>query len=357
MVEISQPAAPWRGVLKNIQALRAVAAVMVVFVHLNELGVAAGGREGLFEAGNAGVDLFFVISGLIMVLTTWDRPTSPAAFFLNRIKRIVPLYWIITALVFAIAVAAPHLMQATRADPVELLKSLLFIPFAKANGLTQPVAFVGWTLNYEMAFYVVFALALFSRNPWIRLAAPTAVIVGAAVWGLVAHPQGTVLRFYTSPMIVEFVLGMWLARWFVAAGPAARNTGLAAAGLVAGFAVMLAAPWIWPGAERAVVYGLPALLIVFCALVLERNGRTASAPWVQLIGNASYSIYLTHFFVTQAATKVYEMIGPSRPLALLMIPAALAGVLVTGVLVHMWIERPLSRTLDRRRKEKEAARA
>jgi exopolysaccharide production protein ExoZ len=147
MVEVASPASPSRGVLKNVQALRAVAAVMVVFVHLDQLGVAAGGRSGLFEAGNAGVDLFFVISGLIMVLTTWGRPIGPRRFFVNRLKRVVPLYWIVTLAVFAIAVVAPSLMQATRADPVELAKSLLFIPFAKANGLVQPVAFVGWTLN------------------------------------------------------------------------------------------------------------------------------------------------------------------------------------------------------------------
>src|SRR6185437_14170487 len=134
--------------LDNIQALRAIAALLVVFVHL-AVPVAA---LGVAPFGAGGVDLFFVISGFIMVYTTVGRPISGAEFLGRRIVRIVPLYWLLTLAVFGIALIAPTLLQFTTASWGQLLKSLFFIPFAKANGDVQPVLFLGWTLNYEMFF-------------------------------------------------------------------------------------------------------------------------------------------------------------------------------------------------------------
>src|SRR3954451_25277970 len=93
------------------------------------------------------VNLFFVISGFIMVYTTFSRPTRPAEFLCNRIARIVPLYWLMTLGTYSIAFVAPTLLQATSTNPLELLKSLFFVPFVKSNGLVQPVLFLGWTLN------------------------------------------------------------------------------------------------------------------------------------------------------------------------------------------------------------------
>jgi exopolysaccharide production protein ExoZ len=119
---------------------------------------------GFDTFGGGGVDIFFVISGFIMVYTTQSHHVGPFSFFVNRVVRIVPIYWLLTLAVFTLAVIAPHLLGATRAAPSELLKSLLFIPFAKSNGAVQPILFLGWTLNYEMFFYMLFALGPFSEN-------------------------------------------------------------------------------------------------------------------------------------------------------------------------------------------------
>jgi peptidoglycan/LPS O-acetylase OafA/YrhL len=93
-----------------------------------------------------------------------DREVTPWSFMANRIARIAPIYWTITLAVFTISPVAPSLLQATMPDWRELLKSLAFVPFEKSNGLTQPVLFVGWTLNYEMLFYALFAAGLSVRS-------------------------------------------------------------------------------------------------------------------------------------------------------------------------------------------------
>ncbi|WP_374413180.1 acyltransferase family protein, partial [Novosphingobium colocasiae] len=197
--------------LRNIQALRALAALMVVVVHLETLAAPLGIGAGQLAPFAVGVDLFFVISGFIMVHTTARRRQSPAAFLANRLLRIAPLYWTLTALLFALAVAAPGLLGATRADPVALLKSLAFIPGERADGTMRPVLFVGWSLNLEMAFYCVFALCLTVADLRRRVLLGVAVLVAIAAFGFAARQQlAPELRFLTQPILLEFAAGMAL---------------------------------------------------------------------------------------------------------------------------------------------------
>ncbi|HYG27483.1 MAG TPA: acyltransferase [Caulobacteraceae bacterium] len=348
MVEVSPTLSPPPGgrVLRNVQALRALAALMVVLVHLEFFAEQLVGDAALFAWGHAGVDLFFVISGFIMVYTTAGRPVTPQGFFGQRLARVVPLYWLVTLAVFAIALVAPQLMQATRADPVDLLKSLAFIPFEKSNGLTQPIAFVGWTLNYEMAFYALFALALLARRRIVGILLLMAVLAAAALLGAVLRPDDVFVEFYTEPIVLEFALGMGLGllwRRLPAGG------GLYLLALAPLFALIFAAPFLWPGVDRAFAAGLPAFGIVLAALALEKAGRTADAGWVQRLGDASYAIYLTHFFVTQAGVKVSEMLGLEGAALAWAMLVTLAAVIAVGLAVHLLVERPIARLLRGRR--------
>jgi exopolysaccharide production protein ExoZ len=329
--------------LLNIQALRAIAALLVVLVHSKGMLQTAGVDAGALGFGIAGVDLFFVISGFIMVYMTSGRETTPGKFAINRVVRIVPLYWLVTFAVFAVALVAPALVKATRPDIVELLKSMFFIPYVKSNGMTQPVAFVGWTLNYEMFFYALFAVGLTLGRKGVP-----AVI--AVIAGLVAlHPWATspIASFYTNPILLEFATGMVIGRAY----PYLRGSyGLPL--LLIGFGFIFAAPSLWPDAHRAWIFGAPSILVVVGALMLERNGRSTSR--LQLLGDASYSIYLTHFFVTQAAKKLFSFVEPSVPMAILFMLAAFVGAAIVGVLVHLWVERPATEAVRRLLKRRPA---
>ena len=348
MVEVSPTLSPPPGgrVLRNVQALRALAALMVVFVHLEYFAERLVGDGALFAWGHAGVDLFFVISGFIMVYTTAGRPVTSLGFIGQRLVRIVPLYWLVTLAVFALALVAPQLMQATRADGMELLKSLAFIPFEKSNGFTHPVAYVGWTLNYEMAFYALFAVALLATRRAVGIGLLMAVLVAAALYGEVFDPDATIPEFYTEPIILEFALGMGLGMLW---GRLPQGGGLLLLPLALLFAVILAGPLLWPHADRAFAFGLPAAGIVLGALMLEKGERAAGSAWVQRLGDASYAIYLTHFFVTQAAIKACEMLGLEGGALVWAMLATLAAVVAVGLAVHLLVEKPLARLLRGRR--------
>ena len=329
--------------LLNVQMLRAIAAFLVVFVHLEALARMAGLPAGWTFFGNSGVDLFFVISGLIMVMTTAGGRQTPLGFLRNRLTRIAPLYWTITLAVFAIALIAPALLQGTTADPIQLLKSLAFIPFARAaDGAMHPTVFVGWTLNYEMMFYVLFALGMMLPGRWLGLAFTGALLVAAVAAGLVLRPRSPVLQFYVQPLILEFGAGMALGVLLprTPSGPAWRGP---AVGLgLAAFVVMLTGAWLWPHLDRALIFGVPAVVIVACAVVAERSGLRAEQGGVQLLGAASYATYLTHFFCTQAVVKAAERLHAGPALALALAPLAFLLVAIVGVIAHRGLELPLT---------------
>lgn len=330
----------------NVQALRAFAAGIVIFVHMVTLLSPLGIRQDDLAFGEAGVDLFFVISGFVMVHTMKRRPLTSGAFFLNRVIRVVPLYWLLTLTVFAIALVAPSLMGATRASPIELIESLSFVPFVKSNGLIQPVLFVGWTLNYEMFFYLIFALGILLCRGSLRgtVAFATAAMLALAVGGAIWTPDAVPLRFFTSPLMLEFALGMILGltgvgRWKVPGGLA---VAIACMGLV----LLATAGFVMPGMPRLVRCGLVSLVILWAALVAEERGHVARQPLLQLIGAASYALYLTHPFPLQALGKVSQRIG-SAPLAIALTPVAILLAVVVAIACHRWIELPMTKRLRR----------
>ena len=140
--------------LASIQILRAAAALSVTLFH-------AGQWSHLDCAvGAAGVDVFFVISGFVLWTACEARPQSPAAFLLARVGRILPLYWIVTLAVAAVAIAAPMAVPIVLPDLRHMVLSLLLLPHTDPAGGPFPLLPTGWTLTYEAFFYLVMALAL-----------------------------------------------------------------------------------------------------------------------------------------------------------------------------------------------------
>jgi peptidoglycan/LPS O-acetylase OafA/YrhL len=339
---------PPRATLRNIQALRALAAFMVVCVHLQALATLGGAPLSITYPGNAGVDLFFVISGFIMVFTTGRKPQGTLTFFASRVRRIAPLYWSVTLALFAVARFAPSLIQNTPSDLQRLVASLLFIPVQRADGAMEPVVFVGWTLNFEMAFYALFALGLLAPRRRIGVLATVGALALAVAWGWAARPAAPALGFYTMPMVLEFGLGMLLGLAWPRLDPPERLVWPLAAAAAAAFALMLAGPQLWPEVDRLFAFGLPAAVIVAVALALERRGRAARWPWLQALGAASYAIYLSHFFVTQAVTLLARKAGLHGPWeAAGAAAAAFIGVALAGVLLHRTLEQGADRMIGR----------
>jgi exopolysaccharide production protein ExoZ len=335
---------PAVGQLQSIQALRAVAALSVFFFHYAEtLRIEFGFPPGLFSIGDAGVDIFFVISGFIMCLTT-DRPDqrSPGQFAVKRLARILPLYYVMTLGVFALALVAPHLLGSTTASLGNLVKSLLFVPYAREDGMVQPILFLGWTLNYEMFFYAIFTLALLTGRPAI---AAIGVIVALVVAGAFIPDGNVVVDFYTSGILLEFVFGCLLYLAF-----RHRPHWLKAVSLLWVVGVLaLAAQNFYPqDLPREIGRGLPALLIVGGLLGSEARAGGVIQSALARLGDASYSLYLGHPYVIALTTKVaVAVFGASLVSAALVGVASLAVTIVASLLMFALLERPSNEWLRR----------
>ena len=184
----------------SVQYLRGVAALMVVYFHTKVY--LAGYAWGIpRNFGYSGVDLFFCISGFIMMHTTLGRPIRPATFLQNRLLRVYPLYWLLTLFSLALYVIAPSAFIDGSASLSHAILSLLLIAHFDA-----PVLRIGWTLVYEIFFYALFALTLWA-TPHRRLPLLGALIIGLVALGALCAPESPVLQTYTHPFLLEFLAG------------------------------------------------------------------------------------------------------------------------------------------------------
>ena len=321
--------APPMKPLASIQYLRGLAALAVVAFHAFQWG------DGGFDVGRAGVDVFFVISGVIMWRVTAERETAPLAFLWRRLTRVAPLYWLLTAVVGAVALAWPAFLPNVHPGWKPLLLSLAFIPHFDPAGLPFPLLPPGWTLNYEAIFYVVVAATLLApraNRAWLIAGALFVIVAAGVVLADPAYILGA------NPLLLEFAAGVAVAALADRRALPGRRWSwrLIAAGLAA--LAIPAALGLFNELWRPLIWGLPAMLIVAGALGLERSGGVGRSPALMALGDASYSIYLIHL---PASAVVAHILGINPPW--LFIPAAIAASTLAGLACHRWVERPLIR--------------
>ena len=327
--------------LYSVQYLRAAAALAVVFYHISALSQQTWGLdpERVDHVGAAGVDLFFVISGFVMaMIVARPGPFDGREFWVRRIARVVPAYWVITLAVFVLAWFRPSLFNSTTADLHTLLASLSFLALDHGDGATGPLLVVGWTLNYEIFFYAIVALTagLFGDR---RLYGTSLVIITLVVVGAWLRPAGPTLAFYTDPILLEFVFGILVySTWSRTrdAGP-----GLAPLAVFGAGAILLFLQWERPvGDLRVLFWGIPSAAVLYGGLGVLTFRSTLLAR----LGEWSYALYLTHVFVITLYIKhvisaVTTVEFPWQVHYLIMTAFTLAG----AAAYHMIIEAPLSR--------------
>ncbi len=342
----------------NIQALRAVAALIVVWAHVRELFPDITIIKTL-PSGLAGVDLFFVISGFIMVVSTQSRAISPLEFIANRWGRLAPIYYIVTIIVFLLAAIAPAIMKSSRPDADSLLYSFLFIPHLKSAGRIYPLYYLGWTLNYEMFFYATLAVGMSIFRTW-RYVATAAFICALAALGFFMDgviDHSVVLYSFTRSIMIDFVLGIAIALSIPALTRIGRSrliagvslaTGLLALALAGYFVPQFENDFVAPAGDTILRYGIPAAVIVASAVGLELNGAFVKSRLVLLIGDASYSLYLTHFFVIAVAIMISKRLALGVPARVCIAVAAYATSIAVAIFVYRQVEQPLNRLVRAR---------
>lgn len=314
--------------LANLQALRALAAIAVVVFHVATMP----GTAMPFSVGAAGVDIFFVLSGFIIA---YSSSRDQRNFLPRRLIRILPAYWIATFI--AVLFTLENMALADALD--WLVQSLFYLPDARGRPV---LIFVAWTLVYELAFYLLYWLALrlgARRAPWAALA----VLPVLALVPLPGVPR-------TWPLFLEFALGIAIylgVERYDLSRRIDKRLALAMAGLA--LLLMPVLPHLLGSGkddcdniERVVTWGLPAACIVLGAIAAERAGCVIRNRLIQLLGAASYAIYLLHPVAIGQLLKVPPIAPPLSWLACL---AASAAAVTLGVVFHLWVETPLLRRL------------
>lgn len=336
-----------RNVVLSVQWLRGIAACAVVLRHAVAGAEKAGwlAPTGL-DLGLWGVDLFFVISGFIMAITTAGQtPGIRAAlvFWQRRIVRVVPIYWLLTTLVVVVSLLAPA-TTGYRPSPDHVLASYLFIPMEDGRGVVSPPLRVGWSLNFEMYFYLVFGCLLLFPRRWLApmLIGWTAFSVLLGLW---LEPQAALPSMLTSTYLWEFTCGVGIGllhlRGMVLGRPAATVVTLA------GFSGAIAGDVLGIGHDLLPRL-LPAVAMLYGLLSIETG---PGAGWFNFrrhaalaLGDWSYALYLTHILTLATTTAVFHKIGAVHlvPGPWLLLSGVLAAIGVSAA-VYRFVEQPLQR--------------
>lgn len=344
-----------RKLLPSVQALRGIAACLVVYHHFSNIFQGPNSQSwiyssGLGPLGRCGVDIFFVISGFIMLYTTVGKfgPADALTFLKRRVLRIYPLYWVWTTALLALWVSGLARLEHQFFSIPYMFKSYLLVP--AFNGYYfHPFLGQGWTLSFEMLFYLVFSCSImlgFRRSKLLFLAIAFSLL---ACVGLLFPGSGAAFLL-SNTVVVEFLYGALAATLLLHAEKRRIQFGkvLPASLMLSGTALLLLALKLQdvPDSVRFVFFGIPAFLIICGAVMLE---DTPAPRLLSYLGDSSYSIYLAHIFFALVFAHTLK-----HSAFLQRFPAD-AEIIVVGTVAialssfsYPLVERPLARFLSRK---------
>ena len=342
--------------LYSIQFLRALAALLVVYCHSIDLQVkhAVSYQQNFFhlqDFGAIGVDIFFVISGFIISFIGHDinGRQQTYQFLKKRFVRINPYYYLVSAVAFLL-----FLYQNNGAFTFKsVLKTITLLPVEPGSEIWWPILAIGWTLSFEWFFYLLFSVLIYnsikSKEAYLII-----MLLSLVALGVTLNSSLIIIQFITHPIILEFGAGALIGWLF-------RNkkipSTLAFTSLMIsvvcflmlvqfGYGKVSESDQVLSGQVtflRLFYFGIPSILLVFGCVFLEAQSKL-NVIWenqtFQLLGNASYSIYLVHTIVFSLLGMLYERLGMiGSPDVLILIQLVLATIF--GVICHLSIEKKI----------------
>ncbi|APO78220.1 acyltransferase 3 family protein (plasmid) [Rhizobium etli 8C-3] len=336
-----------------VQYLRAFAATAVAVYHI---GFIFGWQ---WRPLAAGVDLFFVVSGFIMWSVTAGKLMRPVEFLAHRFIKIVPLYWLFTIIFVVGARLSPGSFDQASPTVSEVAKSLLFIPYSARDGVDGPALAVGWTLNMEMYFYLIFAYGLVLKEG--RRLIYLTITLGTLMLARLLSSEVASLKVVASPLLLEFFAGIFIGVWHHSGRALPKNAHMLLIAL--GLAGVALSFWLGApasGSKRVLLWGLPAALLLVGALSCERNGRQRKIEFLRYIGDASYALYLSHVITIAYCRYILDKAGfEARDASLSQQLSVFAIVFIVCMAVgiacyyaldnpsHQWMKQRLRRYWER----------
>ncbi len=348
--------------LESIQGIRGIAVLLVLFSHLIKVEEKYSSSlllPDILSSGISGVDIFFVISGFIMVTVTRGRfqnPTNITQFLYHRISRIYPLYWFYATLTLVMLLVNP--LWVNHGETGSIFYSFLLLP--QSHNL--PLLAVSWTLSHEVYFYFIFSLLLFFPERFL--------LAGLLLWGgIIAVLESLSITtaplpiLMISPLTFEFITGAIIA--IIYNKSPMLNSSISKQSLITIFVICILIIIVGCGAfvsikndlpdglSRVLLFGIPASIAVY-SLVQAENKGLIIPPWLVAIGNASYSIYLSHVLVLSALGRLFfrpsfERFENTVVIVLLIFFSVLCGLLSYKIIeksILQWFRKRLLNQWD-----------
>lgn len=335
--------------LNSINMIRTFACLMIAVFHVTESANAhSTGLNLTFQLASPGFHLILLISGVVLAVTAKPDET-PLAFFLARAIRIVPIYWLLTSATFLMALFKPWLFYQIDLSAPSVISSFLFLPHANLGGVIQPILFVGWTLNYVLLFYLLFAVSRFARDKLqipITIGLLIAVIIGARFL-----PNETYRQFYSNPILLELAMGCVLglilknpdvARW-------AARTPMWPFALIGIAGLTIATLLNYDGIVNAVTFGLPGAFLVFACAAQDLYRKPLKLGILNEGGKISYGVYLIHpLLLPVLAVLIFSNFGHGWPAIIVLTAFLLILTVLFAWLSMKFLEVPMNLWLRKR---------
>lgn len=321
--------------INSIQALRFFAAFFVVLHHCyRSFPVEYFGDFGNVIKINFafGVDIFFVISGYVIYSSYMSKPKSATKFITDRIIRIAPMYWLYTVLFLVVTFNFTTPFTSNVYEINNFLSSLFFIPSTNPAGGFFPTLTVGWTLNFEMAFYVIFLVSILVKSKNIAAFLLISIVVLNSLSSI-----GIANYFYSDAVIYEFSLGVII-------GYLHRNSDILISRTIIVPSILILAMFTMMCSadenQRLIAWGIPSAIIVACCISINHKIRVPK--FILLLGDSSYSLYLVHKVILSAI--IYPAIGGYLSFSNAFLLSIVLSVGLS-VLSYKFLERPITKAI------------
>ncbi|WP_084080348.1 acyltransferase family protein [Edaphobacter aggregans] len=332
----------------GIQVLRGIAAVLVLLHHqivaIRDIRIAGAERFFILTRGAFGVDIFSPVSGFVMYLAASKALRQPEAgraageFASRRFIRVASLYWLFTTLRLIVVRITAAVSLLSHFSFWYIVTSYLFLPAYNPQGLVLPVLSAGWTLSYEMLLYAVVSVCILCRAPLLTWC--TVVIGTLSVAGIVI-PHSWGATWLANPIELEFLGGLFLAALCLRRVllPPVLAISIAIASIL--FVALI--PWeAEESLLRALLWGVPGCLLLWAFTSLESVADLSRHTFLLLLGDASYSLYLTHLFFVPITARAIGRLHLEGMLTLAIAQAVGAAITVGfAIAIHLRIEQAL----------------
>ncbi len=336
--------------LESIQIVRGIAVIAVVFFHCQQFSVdlaqALSLRAPILwvyskqEAiGSFGVDIFFVISGFVMSYITYKNHNKNYfwTFIKKRFIRVAPLYWLFTLIMILLLITFPN-NYYSKVDLKSIVYSFLFIPFIPTNFQSSPILPVGWTLNYEIFFYIIVAFGLFLKRRLFIISCGLSFIILISV-PLLMRPTSTALIFLTNYFIIEFYIGFIICDFFM---KYKLNKNVVTILSIFTFILVILVCKNTSTSNIKFVYCVMSALLVICFSFYEKLHDIHNLNALKFIGDCSYSIYLSHYILIPILGSAIKNINISQYISIdMFLLYTWTVTIAAGCFIYLYVENPI----------------